>query len=294
MPAWKRHWPGDAWRLRPPVIEALRSMLAADRMLTDRAARARQETAAALQRTARWPPHAGRLRRAGRGRLTARRPAGHRGPLAHGKVRSVGGRGRFRRKQHGRTRMQSIPWPAASVRRQSGAGLAAAGGLAGRGRLADLNRHAAALLALLGNLDEPPPPLDDAPQLAAHLQRLDQKLDLLLDLIGHWLQPRTGAAGPRSRRVWALRGVVWRAHAAAGPGRISLYLHAGTAKCAGIAGHAAAAGRRQRAGRVPRAGRGGHRRLWSATCFAVIGGRWRRRNARPERRRSSAARLPDS
>ncbi|MFP5463790.1 MAG: flagellar protein FliT [Gammaproteobacteria bacterium] len=40
---------GDAWRLRPPVIEALRSMLAADRTLTDRAARARQETAAALQ-----------------------------------------------------------------------------------------------------------------------------------------------------------------------------------------------------------------------------------------------------
>jgi hypothetical protein len=40
---------GDAWRLRPPVIEALRSMLAADRALAARATDARRETAAALR-----------------------------------------------------------------------------------------------------------------------------------------------------------------------------------------------------------------------------------------------------
>lgn len=40
---------GDAWRLQPPVLEALRSMLAADQTLADRAARARQETAQTLQ-----------------------------------------------------------------------------------------------------------------------------------------------------------------------------------------------------------------------------------------------------
>jgi hypothetical protein len=39
---------GDAWRLQPPVIEALRSMLAADRALAARATSARRETAAAL------------------------------------------------------------------------------------------------------------------------------------------------------------------------------------------------------------------------------------------------------
>lgn len=40
---------GDAWRLQPPVIELLRSMLAADQALTARATDARRETAAALR-----------------------------------------------------------------------------------------------------------------------------------------------------------------------------------------------------------------------------------------------------
>lgn len=40
---------GDAWRLQPPVLEALRSMLATDQALAVRATSARQETVAALQ-----------------------------------------------------------------------------------------------------------------------------------------------------------------------------------------------------------------------------------------------------
>jgi len=92
-------------------------------------------------------------------------------------------------------------------------------------RLADANRRAAALLTLLGNLDEPPPPLDDAPQLAAHLHRLDQKLDLLLGLMGRWHNRELELPGPQPARL-GLRGVVWRAALPAGPGRISIYLHA--------------------------------------------------------------------
>jgi hypothetical protein len=93
-------------------------------------------------------------------------------------------------------------------------------------RLADANRHAAALLTLLGNLDEPPPPLDDAPQLAAHLHRLDQKLDLLLNLTGQWLKRELALPAPQPLRR-GLRGVVWQATLPAGPGRISVYLHGG-------------------------------------------------------------------
>lgn len=40
---------GAAWRLQPPMIEALRSMLAADQALAARAASARQETAHILK-----------------------------------------------------------------------------------------------------------------------------------------------------------------------------------------------------------------------------------------------------
>ena len=92
--------------------------------------------------------------------------------------------------------------------------------------LADLNRHAVALLALLGNLEEPPPPLEESPQLAAHLHRLDQKLDLLLNLTGQWLNRELALPAPQPVRL-GLRGVVWQATLPGGPGRISVYLHSG-------------------------------------------------------------------
>lgn len=92
--------------------------------------------------------------------------------------------------------------------------------------LAEANRHAAALLVLLGNLDEPPAPLDESPQLAAHLHRLDQKLDLLLDLMGQWLNRELALPAPQPLRL-GLRGVVWQAQLPAGPGRVTVYLRAG-------------------------------------------------------------------
>lgn len=92
--------------------------------------------------------------------------------------------------------------------------------------LADINRHAVALLALLGALDEPPPPPEESPQLAAHLHRLDQKLDLLLNLTGQWLKRELALPAPQPLRL-GLRGVVWQATLPAGPGRISVYLHGG-------------------------------------------------------------------
>lgn len=91
--------------------------------------------------------------------------------------------------------------------------------------LAEANSHAAALLQLLGNLDEPPP-LDESPQLAAHLHRLDQKLDVLLNLMGQWLNRELALPEPQPLRL-GLRGVVWQAPLPAGPGWINLYLHAG-------------------------------------------------------------------
>jgi len=92
--------------------------------------------------------------------------------------------------------------------------------------LADLNRHAVALLALLGTLDEPPPPLEESPQLAAHLHRLDQKLDLLLNLTGQWLKRELALPAPQPLRL-GLRGVVRQATLSGGPGRISVYRHGG-------------------------------------------------------------------
>lgn len=93
-------------------------------------------------------------------------------------------------------------------------------------QLIDMNRQASALLALLGSLDEPPAPLDESLQLAAHLHRLDQKLDLLLNLVGQWLNRELALPAPQPLRL-GLRGVVWQATLPAGPGRISVYLHAG-------------------------------------------------------------------
>ncbi len=92
--------------------------------------------------------------------------------------------------------------------------------------LADANRRAAALLALLGSLDEPAPPPDEPPHLAAHLHRLDQKLDLLLDLVGQWLNRELALPAPQSVRL-GMRGAVWQAELPAGPGRVSVYLRAG-------------------------------------------------------------------
>ncbi len=89
--------------------------------------------------------------------------------------------------------------------------------------LADLNRRAAALLGLLGGLDEPAPLPDDDPQLAAHLHRLDQKLDLLLSLVGQWLTQELTVPAPQPVRL-GLRGALWQAALPPGPGRVSLYL----------------------------------------------------------------------
>lgn len=92
--------------------------------------------------------------------------------------------------------------------------------------LAELNRRAVTLLAVLGSLEEPPPPPDESPQLAAHLQRLDFKLDLLLDLVGRWLSREQPLPAAQAVRL-GLRGVVWQADLPAGPGLVSLYLRAG-------------------------------------------------------------------
>ncbi|MDD3650269.1 PilZ domain-containing protein [Immundisolibacter sp.] len=92
--------------------------------------------------------------------------------------------------------------------------------------LAELNRRAVTLLAVLGSLEEPPPLPDAPPQLALHLQRLDQKLDLLLDLVGCWLG-RDRPLPPAQPVRLGVRGVLWQAELPAGPGRVSLYLRAG-------------------------------------------------------------------
>jgi len=89
--------------------------------------------------------------------------------------------------------------------------------------LADLNRRATALLGLLGGLDEPAPLPEDDPQLAAHLQRLDHKLDLLLGLVGQWLTRELTVPAPQPVRL-GVRGVLWQAALPPGPGRVSLYL----------------------------------------------------------------------
>jgi hypothetical protein len=91
--------------------------------------------------------------------------------------------------------------------------------------LGDLNRRASAVLALLGSLDEPLPLAEDEPQIAAQLQRLDQKLDLLLDLVGHWLSRDRALPAAQPARI-SVVGVVWLAQLPPGPGRIDIYLHA--------------------------------------------------------------------
>lgn len=91
--------------------------------------------------------------------------------------------------------------------------------------MAEANRNAIALLGLLGSLDESPPPIEDIPQLAAHLQRLDQKLDLVLELLGSLLAREQVLPTPVPVRLSA-RGVAWSAAPvpAAGPGWLTLYL----------------------------------------------------------------------
>lgn len=94
--------------------------------------------------------------------------------------------------------------------------------------LVEVNRSAASLLALMVGLDEPAPPLDESPELVAHLHRLDQKLDLLTELVGQWLH-RELALPPAQPLRLSARGVIWRPDSApaAGPAWIRLYLRAG-------------------------------------------------------------------
>ncbi|WP_372722232.1 PilZ domain-containing protein [Immundisolibacter sp.] len=91
--------------------------------------------------------------------------------------------------------------------------------------LAECNRVAGALLSLVGGLEEQPAPLDEPPELISHLHRLDQKLDLLLDLCGHLVRRELALPPPQALRLGA-RGIVWEPATppAAGPGSISLYL----------------------------------------------------------------------
>ena len=88
----------------------------------------------------------------------------------------------------------------------------------------DANRRASALLGLLGGLDELPP-VDDSPQLAAHVQRLDQKLDLALELLGRLVAREQALPAPVPVQLSA-RAVMWRAEPppAAGSGWVALYL----------------------------------------------------------------------
>lgn len=92
--------------------------------------------------------------------------------------------------------------------------------------IVDHNRHAAALLTLLGNLDEPAPMPEDEPHISAQLQRLDQKIDLLLNLAGQWLTRELALPAPQPARL-GVRGVLWRAALAPGAGRVDIYLRAG-------------------------------------------------------------------
>lgn len=89
--------------------------------------------------------------------------------------------------------------------------------------LAELNRRAGALLGLLGSLDEPSPLPDDEPQISAQLQRLDQKLDLLLGLVGQWLARDLAVPAPQPVRL-GVRGALWQASLPPGPGCLTLYL----------------------------------------------------------------------
>lgn len=98
--------------------------------------------------------------------------------------------------------------------------------LPGAADLAESNRRAAALLTLLGNLDEPTQPPEDDPQLAAHLLRLDQKADLLLNLVGQWLTRELALPAPQPVLL-AVRGIVWRANEPAAVGWVDIYLRAG-------------------------------------------------------------------
>jgi hypothetical protein len=93
--------------------------------------------------------------------------------------------------------------------------------------VAECNRAACALLSLIGGLEEQSPPLDEPPELVAHLHRLDQKLDLLLELCGHLVRRELALAPPQSLRLGA-RGIVWQPSTPppAGPAWISLYLRA--------------------------------------------------------------------
>lgn len=92
--------------------------------------------------------------------------------------------------------------------------------------LGELNRRAAALLGLVGSLDEPPPLPEDDPQLTAWLQRLDQKLDLLLGLVGQWLDRERPMPAAQPARL-GVRGVVWQASLPPGPGLVSVHLRPG-------------------------------------------------------------------
>jgi hypothetical protein len=92
--------------------------------------------------------------------------------------------------------------------------------------IADGNRRAAALLTLLGNLDEPVQPPEDEPHFTAQLQRLDQKIDLLLNLVGQWLTRELALPAPQPARL-GVRGVLWQADLPPGAGRVDIYLRAG-------------------------------------------------------------------
>lgn len=98
-------------------------------------------------------------------------------------------------------------------------------GLPDSAEMADINRRAAALLTLLGNLDEPTQMPEDEPA-TAQLQRLDQKIDLLLNLVGQWLT-RELALPPAQPARLGVRGVQWQASLPPGPGRINIYLRGG-------------------------------------------------------------------
>lgn len=91
--------------------------------------------------------------------------------------------------------------------------------------LAEANRSAIALLGLLGSLDEPPPPVEEMAELAAPLLRLNQKLDLALELLGQLLARDRVLPPPVPVSVSA-RGVSWRPDPvpATGPGWLTLHL----------------------------------------------------------------------
>lgn len=91
--------------------------------------------------------------------------------------------------------------------------------------LAEANRSLVALLGLIGSLDEPPPSVEEIPELAAPLLRLNQKLDLALELLGQLLA-RERVPPPAVQVCLSARGVSWRPDPvpAAGPGWLTLHL----------------------------------------------------------------------